>query len=352
MPLSGINDASTRQAAYGAMTESAAAGLKDGRVTVGIPAYNAEATLDETLLSVRAQSYPDLEIIVVDDGSSDRTAAIARRHADTDPRITFVRQANGGVSSARNAALARASGALFAAIDADDLWHHDFVARQVRSIKDGAGAVVLSYTWYAYIDERGRVLSTAEPMDEGNVIARMCGGNLLGNGSSAVMVTSVLRQVGGWDPHLRGGNEDYKTFFLMAERGNFAVVRSHLLGYRKLRGNRSSQARPMLTTFDQVVDEVRPRHLVYAGEFFAGRSALIAYLFDRAVLNWNWEAALYLLGEAWAHDRGSALAMLKKAPLIAGRLFVPLSFGALFQTPRSRSQPRKSAMFLAPSADR
>jgi glycosyltransferase involved in cell wall biosynthesis len=330
------------------MTGSAMSDLKAGRVTVAIPAHNAEATLNETLLSVRAQGYPDLEIIVVDDGSSDETAAIAQRHADADPRITVIRQPNGGVSSARNAALARASGGLFAAIDADDIWHPNFVARQVRSIHERAGAV-LSYTWYAYIDEKGRVLSTAEPMHEGNVIARMCRGNLVGNGSSALMVTPVLRHVGGWDISRQiDGNEDYKTFFLMAERGNFAVVRSHLLGYRQLRGNKSSKSRQMLTGFDKVVAEFQPRYPAYADEFFAGRGEMIAYLFDKAVLNRNWDAAIYLVNEAWANDKGGTLAMLSKAPLIASRLFLPLPFRALLRTKRSSLQPRKSILFLSP----
>jgi hypothetical protein len=126
----------------------------------------------------------------------------------------------------------------------------------------------------------------------------------VGNGRSAVMVTRVPRQVGGWDPSPRDGNEDYKTFFLMVERGNFAVARSHLLGYRQLRGNRSSKPRRMLTTFDQVVVEFPPRYPAYADEFFAGRAAMIAYLLDRAEVNRHWDAALYLVDEAWAKDNG------------------------------------------------
>ena len=64
--------------------------LQPERVTVAIPAYNAASTLDETLLSVRRQSYPELEILVIDDGSTDATAAIAQRHAAVDARVTLV----------------------------------------------------------------------------------------------------------------------------------------------------------------------------------------------------------------------------------------------------------------------
>jgi glycosyltransferase involved in cell wall biosynthesis len=315
-------------------------------VTVAIPAYNAAATLDETLLSVRRQSYPELEILVIDDGSTDATSAIARRHAAVDGRVTLVRKSNGGVSAARNEALDRAKGALFATIDADDLWHPDKVAYQIESMRDRSGSVVLNYTWYVYIDDKGRVLSTAEPSEEGCVIARMCRGNLLGNGSSPIMLTRTLREVGGWDVSLRGGNEDYKTFFALAERGNFAVVRSYLVGYRQHRESRSSKTERMLSSYDQVVAEFQPRHPEHVDEFSAGRREMLAYLFDKAVLNWNWRAAAYLLRETLSYDKAEARRMVMNAPLVASRVVLPLALRARLHTRRPGS-PIRAQPFLA-----
>jgi glycosyltransferase involved in cell wall biosynthesis len=314
--------------------------LRPDRVTVAIPAYNAAATLDETLLSVRRQSYPELEILVIDDGSTDATAAIARRHGAVDARVILVRQANGGVSAARNEALERATGALFATIDADDLWHPDKIAYQIESMRDRSGSVVLNYTWFVYIDSKGRVLSTAEPTEEGCVVARMCRGNLIGNGSSPIMLTRVLRDVS-----LRGGNEDYKTFFLLAERGNFAVVRSYLLGYRQGRENRSSKTQRMLSSYDQVVAEFGPLYPEHADQFSAGRREMIAYLFDKAVLNRNWRAAAFLLRETLAHDKAEARAMLLSVPLVASRIVVPLALRARLRAKRPGS-PLRSRPFL------
>jgi glycosyltransferase involved in cell wall biosynthesis len=322
-----------------------ACGSAPVRVTVAIPACNAAATLDETLRSVRGQSYRNLEIIVVDDGSGDDTPSIARRHVEADPRVQLISQANGGVSTARNAALARASGELFAAIDADDVWHPDMILRQVRSMYDGPDVLVLSYTWYANIDATGHVLSTCEPSDEGDVVARMCRGNLIGNGSSAIMLTGVLRDVGGWDPLLRHGNEDYKTFFLLAERGRFAVVRSHLLGYRQTRDNRSSKARHMIASYDQVLAEVAPRYPQYARDFAAGRSDLIAYLFDKAVLNRKWDGVAYLGREAWRRSRSDACSMILRSPLILSRLVLPLSIRARLRRNRPGA-PARASRFL------
>ena len=78
-------------------------------VSVVIPAYNASQTLHETLLSVSAQTYRDLEIIVVDDGSVDQTALIARSYSEVDSRVRLVQKPNGGVASARNAGIQASS---------------------------------------------------------------------------------------------------------------------------------------------------------------------------------------------------------------------------------------------------
>src|SRR5690606_13068694 len=79
---------------------------EDTPVAVVIPAFNAEATLDETLRSVRGQTYRNLEIVVVDDGSTDGTYDLARCHAEADPRLRVLRVENGGVAAARNAGIA------------------------------------------------------------------------------------------------------------------------------------------------------------------------------------------------------------------------------------------------------
>ncbi|MSP38875.1 MAG: glycosyltransferase family 2 protein [Deltaproteobacteria bacterium] len=94
------------------------------RVSVIIPAYNNAALLGETLDSVVRQSFRDFELIVVDDGSTDDTAAIVQRDY---PHLKFVRQANGGPASARNAGVKLSQGEFIAFCDHDDLWHPEHV---------------------------------------------------------------------------------------------------------------------------------------------------------------------------------------------------------------------------------
>ena len=91
-------------------------------VSAIIPCFNAEAFLAETLASVCGQTYAALEILVVDDGSKDRTAEIAREFAARDQRVRLVQKPNGGLSSARNFGLDHATGKYVAFVDGDDLW--------------------------------------------------------------------------------------------------------------------------------------------------------------------------------------------------------------------------------------
>jgi peptidoglycan/xylan/chitin deacetylase (PgdA/CDA1 family) len=99
------------------------------KVSVIIPAYNAEETIAETLESVLAQTYPHWEAIVVDDGSIDETAAIARRFADKDTRIRVISQPNGGEAAARNTGIRHANHDWLLFLDADDLILPEYLER-------------------------------------------------------------------------------------------------------------------------------------------------------------------------------------------------------------------------------
>lgn len=100
-------------------------------ISVIIPAYNAARTLRETLDSVRAQTSPVHDIIVVDDGSTDNTASLAQSFAG----VTMVRQSNAGPAAAVNAGLQIAQGAYIGVLDADDLWLPDSVACHLQQLQ-------------------------------------------------------------------------------------------------------------------------------------------------------------------------------------------------------------------------
>ncbi|OJZ17455.1 MAG: glycosyl transferase [Thiobacillus sp. 65-29] len=126
------------------------------RFSVVIPAFNAAATLAHAIESVRAQSWPAHEIIVVDDGSTDATAEVARRFAD----VRLIRQANSGVSVARNAGAAAASGDWLAFLDADDSFAPDRLRLHAEWIAEDPTFDFLTGD-YEYRDAAGTLLGTS-----------------------------------------------------------------------------------------------------------------------------------------------------------------------------------------------
>src|SRR5215216_2413239 len=116
-------------------------------VSAVIPAYNAEATIGATISSVMAQTYRRMELIVVDDGSHDGTAAFVGKLAERDPRIRLVRKRNEGAAAARNTGIDHARGDFIAPVDADDLWHPTKIEKQMAVVRRCSARVGLVYCW-------------------------------------------------------------------------------------------------------------------------------------------------------------------------------------------------------------
>ncbi|HMO27198.1 MAG TPA: glycosyltransferase family 2 protein, partial [Tepidisphaeraceae bacterium] len=100
-------------------------------ISIIIPMRNAEAFIDETLRGLRAQKDVEIEIIVIDDGSTDRGPAIVKDHASRDPRVRIISGPQRGISAAFNAGLAEARGELLCRCDADDLYPHERLVQQL-----------------------------------------------------------------------------------------------------------------------------------------------------------------------------------------------------------------------------
>ncbi len=114
-------------------------------ISIITPAYNAENYISKTIESVKAQTYRDWELIVVDDCSTDYTSVLVSDYADTDSRIKLIKAPkNGGVAKARNIGLENAKGDYIAFVDSDDLWTPDKLEKQLAFMKEKG--CVLSYT--------------------------------------------------------------------------------------------------------------------------------------------------------------------------------------------------------------
>lgn len=274
-----------------ATSDQSAPDMAAGRqlVSIIVPAYNAERHLAATLAAALAQTHQEIEVLVVDDGSTDATASIAASFVDRDPRLHLIRQRNSGVAAARNRALEAARGTFVAPLDADDLWHPEKLALELAALTSAGTAAALVYCWYSTVDEEGRVLgrSASTARFAGDVLARLVLSNFLGNASTPLMRAEAVRQAGGYDPSLRAagaqGCEDYQLYLHLAERHRFAVVPQFLVGYRRTAAAMSADARQMLRSYDLVMKRLRHRRPDLSPDLFRrSRRSICFWLAARA----------------------------------------------------------------------
>lgn len=127
-----------------------------GLVSVIMPVYNCEKYLDETIESIRNQTYDHFELIAVDDCSTDKSGQIIKQFSEIDKRIKYVKlRINSGAAIARNTAVQLANGEFLAFIDSDDLWKPDKLERQLAFMKENS--ISFCCTSYEIIDELGRL---------------------------------------------------------------------------------------------------------------------------------------------------------------------------------------------------
>jgi glycosyltransferase involved in cell wall biosynthesis len=192
---------------------------REPRVTVVVPAWNTSSVLTETLDSIRAQTFQDFEVLVVDDGSTDGTAEVVERHGAEDHRFRLIRQGHAGVSIARNKAVAEARGEWIAFLDADDVWLPPKLERQLALLEQDPAAGLLFTNFFFWDGNRdlavayapGAVLPGGNPLQ---ALIRSCLFLL-----STVMVRREhFLGSGGFDPALRL-SEDWDLWLRLAERG-------------------------------------------------------------------------------------------------------------------------------------
>jgi GT2 family glycosyltransferase len=226
-------------------------------VSVIIPAYNAAATLPATLASLRSQTWTDWEAIVVDDGSTDDTAAIARQIDD--PRIRVLSGENGGQAIARNRGLAVAQGALVAFLDADDWWTVTALADRVAALQTHPTAIA-AYSWTDYVDDRNCLLHPGfRDRHEGWVFGALLANNFIENGSNLLIRRAALDRVGGFESRWIPA-EDWDLWLRLAKIGEFVLIPQAQVRYRVSAGSSSANLRRL----EQACCGVLAAHLVNA----------------------------------------------------------------------------------------
>jgi len=201
------------------------------KISILIPAYNAEKTILETVKSVLQQTWTDLEILVGDDGSKDNTINILQR-TYTDSRLKIYCFPHRGVQVTRNHLLKLAISDYVAFLDADDLWTPNKLEKQYQAIQNHSKAMI-AYSWTQYIDEQNQPLSIyCRTSFDGNVYLHLLLSDFIGSGSNPLVLRSAMLAVGGFDETFLAA-QDWDLWIRLAANYEFAVVPETQVFYRQ-----------------------------------------------------------------------------------------------------------------------
>ncbi|GGC26647.1 hypothetical protein GCM10011371_12780 [Novosphingobium marinum] len=280
-------------------------------VTAIIPAYNAEKHLEKTLRSVLAQTYENLDVIVVDDGSTDSTAEIVSIVARQHDRVCCDTIENQGVAAAQNRGLALSQSRYVAFLDADDLWHPQKIEKQVAALLAHGDSPewAACYTYYRRIDDDDRVLwDGAEGGLRGDFLAQHLLDNHVGNGSSLLVRRDLAIELGGFDPEFAqrgiGGCEDFDLQLRILRRHRIELVPEFLVGYRTHAEAMSNDDLAMGRGIVAVVEKLGKRGLLEPAELRSARFAMRSHAIVR-----------FARAGAWGRIAGALLRMFSIAPL-------------------------------------
>ena len=202
----------------------------DPLVSVVIPTFNHGHLVEQAVASVFAQSYPNTELIVIDDGSTDDTR---ERLASFDGSLRYVHQENRGLSTARNAGIALAKGEFIALLDADDRWMPEKIARQVAVFKEQDQVGVVS-CWGLQVSSDGKELGPSKryPCAGEKGLRRLLQGNCVSGGSNAVVKKECFEKLGGFDESLTS-SEDWDMWLRIVPFYPIQVVEAQLVLVRQ-----------------------------------------------------------------------------------------------------------------------
>ena len=227
-------------------------------LSVVIPAYNVEPFIEAAVRSALAQTLEDLEVIVVDDGSKDATAARVEQIAD--PRLRQIRQRNAGLAGARNSGIKAARGRYVGFLDGDDLWFREKAERQITAMEQDP-TLGLTFSYSQYIDEAGQptgqflITKQAEP-EALDMLLR----NHVGNGSTPIVRRSCFDAVGLFSLEVPG-QEDFEMWVRLLYKTGFKarLIPEPLTAYRVRAASISMNFDPFFAAGEKAVQILAKR---------------------------------------------------------------------------------------------
>ena len=228
-------------------------------VSVVIPVYNGSAYLEQAIRSVLAQTYPHIEIIAVNDGSTDESAQILAR---VGTQVRVISQANAGVAAARNAGIANARGEFICFLDQDDYWRPEKVAEQVARFRSSDRVGLVHTDVICHNEHNNNFTNHINPADPkqmvGDCYERLLMGNAICN-SSVMVRKSLIDIVGLCDPRIRGNTvQDYDLWLRVASVSHLDCVPKRLTVFRLHGGQGHSDHRAMIREELELLLPLRP----------------------------------------------------------------------------------------------
>ncbi|WP_293347673.1 MULTISPECIES: glycosyltransferase family A protein [unclassified Microcoleus] len=282
--------------------------LNQPLISVIIPAYNAEEFIAQTLESVLSQTYQNIEILVVDDGSTDTTAEIIKSFAQKDRRITLLQQQNAGVAVARNLAYLHSKGEHIAPIDADDIWYPQNLEKQVECLTKSESFVGVVYSWSLDINEEGLLTGGFyNSTIEGSVHDALVYKYFIGNASSSLIRRACFEKFGGYNCKFKlenaQGCEDWELHLRIAQYYQFKVVPEYLVGYRQIASSMSCNYAAMAKGHSLIMADVRRYHSKVPEKVYCWSSSnFYIYLAVKSNRNGNYRSTLLWLYRALKED--------------------------------------------------
>jgi len=205
--------------------------MKSPAISVLMPVYNGDRYLAEAIESILAQTFRDFELLLIDDGSTDRSPQILRQYAAQDPRIRLISRENRGLIATLNEMLERAQGEFLARMDADDVALGDRFATQIAFLQQNPDYVCVGGA-YTLIDAKGRtVLHLEMPETNDEIQQAILSGRTIINHPCAMIRRQALQAIGGYDAAMVTV-EDLDMLLRLGEVGKLANMRQTVLKYR------------------------------------------------------------------------------------------------------------------------
>ncbi|MGB6298579.1 MAG: glycosyltransferase [Rivularia sp. (in: cyanobacteria)] len=203
--------------------------MSNNKISIIIPVYNAEKTIEETIISVLKQSYNNFELIIINSSSTDNSLFVISKIKDDRIKVFSYPKANPGVN--RNRGINHATGDFITFLDADDLWTNDKLAAQYKALQENPQAGV-AYSWTNCIDENGKFLRKTSHVNwDGDVYSKLLLDDFIGTGSNVMIRREVLMKAGNFYEKLTNAH-DTDMWLKLSAITNFVCVPEAQVLYR------------------------------------------------------------------------------------------------------------------------